>query len=373
MTPQEKKQYLLENLIYGIIWLIIFIAPTFKSTESSSMDWSYILQEWRQIVPFFILFLINNYVLLPFFLIRKRSWLYVLLALAVVVLLFVIPPMSSGTGRRGPFPAHEPGRRVERPMDAPTPDREHVRPPLPSGPRPFWHMPGKMGPMADKWIIAILLLGFNIAIKLLFKSIRDDRQLKELEKHTLETELNYLKTQINPHFFMNTLNNIHALIDMDGEKAKDTLIGLSKMMRYVLYDASNQYVALSKEIEFLENYIHLMQIRYTDKLTVRFITPEIVPEIKLPPLLFISFIENAFKHGVSYKNDSYIYASLNIERDQLRFSVLNSDHSSDKTRDGVGLNNVQQRLKLLYGADYSLIFGKEEADYKVELIIPIKT
>ena len=112
------------------------------------------------------------------------------------------------------------------------------------------------------------MVGFNVAIKLLFKSIRDDRHLKELEKQNLQTELEYLKHQINPHFFMNTLNNIHALIDVDTEKAKESVIELSKIMRYILYDSSQPIISLQKEITLLNNYIALMRIRYTDSIDI---------------------------------------------------------------------------------------------------------
>ena len=107
--------------------------------------------------------------------------------------------------------------------------------------------------------LALLVVGINVAIKLLFKSMRDEEALKELEHQHLQSELQYLKYQINPHFFMNTLNNIHALVDMDAGKAKRTIVELSKLMRYVLYEASNRTILLSREIQFLDNYIALMK------------------------------------------------------------------------------------------------------------------
>lgn len=134
--------------------------------------------------------------------------------------------------------------------------------------------------------------------------------LKELEHQHLESELKYLKYQLNPHFFMNTLNNIHALVDIDSEKAKKTIIELSKLMRYVLYEANKSQISLKYEIQFLENYIALMKLRYTEHLDIQTEFPLIVPHVQIPPLLFISLLENAFKHGVSYRESSYIHVLL---------------------------------------------------------------
>lgn len=105
---------------------------------------------------------------------------------------------------------------------------------------------------------------------------------------------------------MNTLNNIHALVDMDAGKAKRTIVELSKLMRYVLYEASNRTILLSREIQFLDNYIALMKLRYTGRVRIECCMPDEVPEVQIPPLLFISFVENAFKHGVSYQEESFI-------------------------------------------------------------------
>lgn len=130
-----------------------------------------------------------------------------------------------------------------------------------------------------------------MAIKFLFKSIRDDHRMKSLEKQTSEVELVYLKHQINLHFFMNTLNNIHTLIDIDKEKAQKTVLELSKIMRYVLYDASLPFVSLDKEIHFLSNYIELMKIRYTEHVDIRISLPAEIPNTQISPLLFTSFLK----------------------------------------------------------------------------------
>lgn len=223
-------------------------------------------------------------------------------------------------------------------------------------------------------LITFLVIGLNIAVKLLFKSLRDDHKLKELERHNLQTELEYLKHQINPHFFMNTLNNIHALIDIDTEKAKETVIELSKMMRYVLYDATQPRLPLTKEIQFLNNYIELMSIRYTDKVDIQVSFPEAVPDVMIPPLLFISFVENAFKHGISYRQQSFISLKMEITGNDLHCRIINS--SFDKTNgqiQGVGLDNARKRLRLLYGDNYTLQINSNGGKHDVLLVIPLQT
>ena len=221
-------------------------------------------------------------------------------------------------------------------------------------------------------IILILMLGMNIGIKLYFKSRHDAKQLMALEKENLEQQLEYLRYQINPHFFMNTLNNIHALVDIDPEKAKDTILELSKMMRFVLYEGNKEGVPLSREFDFIRHYVTLMQLRYTDKVDVQVTLPAEVPDYQLPPLMLITFIENAFKHGISYQHDSFVHIKADIEDATLYFECRNSKADTpNQDKGGVGLANVKQRLNLLYGENYTLNIQDEPDTYNVELQIPL--
>ena len=217
------------------------------------------------------------------------------------------------------------------------------------------------------------MVGFNIAVKLFFKSFRDEEMLKELEHQRLQSELQYLKYQINPHFFMNTLNNIHALVDIDTGKAKSTIVELSKLMRYVLYEASNKTILLLREVQFLENYIAIMGLRYTDKVSIEMKFPIEVPEVQIPPLLFISFVENAFKHGVSYRNDSFVRVIVQQEEgNRLTFRCTNSNNGrADEQHHGIGLDNIRKRLRLLFGNDYTLSITQDKNKFDVLLIIPL--
>jgi LytS/YehU family sensor histidine kinase len=196
--------------------------------------------------------------------------------------------------------------------------------------------------------------------------------MEELEKENLNQQLQYLRYQINPHFFMNTLNNIHALVDIDPNEAKECIVELSKLMRYILYEGSKPTIPLDKETEFLKQYVALMRIRYQDNVRINVSLPENIPGVEIPPLLFISFVENAFKHGISYDEDSYIDVHMEVKGDRLYFDCKNSRHESHQDgHKGIGMENVRKRLNLLYGSNYVLDVKTDEKKYEIFVEIPI--
>lgn len=364
------KQYSHELIIYAVLWLIIFLIPIIdiylkaSSNSSLSFSWSIVGKAWLAMIPFFILFLIHNYGLLPCFLFRKKTTVYILSVFVTLAVFYKVEEYTHPF-QRMKFSKTE--QHAFPPEDFPRSDKRK-RPFRPDRMRPEFIM----HPIVSRLVLAILMLGVNVAVKLFFKSKQDEEVLKELERHNLQQELEYLKYQINPHFFMNTLNNIHALVDIDAEKAKSTIVELSKMMRYVLYEGSNRSILLSKEVEFLNNYIELMRLRYTDKVKIEVSIPENIPEIRIPPLLFISFIENAFKHGVSYQTDSFIKIAVEPENGNIMFRCSNSNFGRhDKQHSGIGLENIRKRLKLLYNNDYTLSIKEQSDTFNVLLIIPI--
>ena len=223
-------------------------------------------------------------------------------------------------------------------------------------------------------VVLLLMFGANLGIKGYFRSRDDRKRLAALERENLEQQLEYLRYQINPHFFMNTLNNIHALVDIDAEKAKSTILELSKMMRFILYEGDKKGVPLTREFDFIRNYITLMQLRFTDKVKIQVSLPQQVPDRMVPPLMLITFIENAFKHGISYQHPSFIEIKAHVEDDQLHFSCQNSKaEKSNEEKGGVGLVNVKQRLKLLYDNNYTLQIHDFPDIYSVQLIIPLNS
>ena len=198
---------------------------------------------------------------------------------------------------------------------------------------------------------------------------------KELERTQLNTELAFLKNQVSPHFFFNTLNNIYSLIQINTDDAQDSVLKLSKLMRYLLYESEQGHTLLSREIEFMKNYIDLMRLRLNNKVSVIVSFPDNYTDTEIFPLLFISFIENAFKHGISYNNKSFIYITLVIDLDEIHFSCQNSINESDEKTEnssGIGLENIQKRLALLYPQKHELSISKEKEAFNVLLKLKTK-
>ncbi len=222
------------------------------------------------------------------------------------------------------------------------------------------------------FILAIMVISFNVAVSLVFKALGNEMKDKILAKETLASELEYLKYQINPHFLMNTLNNIHALVDIDSEDAKNKLLKLSKLLRFVLYMGPKTTVQLEEEIVFLENYIDLMRIRYIDKVEINFSYPSVIPNLNIPTLLLVPFVENAFKHGISYEKKSFIDVCIEYKGDRILVNIRNSkavNHMKDDKKCGIGVENTRRRLQLLYGDDYKLVIKDDDDIYNVELNI----
>ena len=161
-------------------------------------------------------------------------------------------------------------------------------------------------------------------------------------------------------------------MDIDAERAKETILELSKMMRFILYEGDKNGVPLSKEFDFIRHYVTLMRLRYTDKVSIRVDLPTEVPDKTVPPLMLISFIENAFKHGISYQHPSFIDIKTEVSDGRLYFRCHNSKADTpNQEKGGVGLNNVKQRLKLLYDNNFTLNIQDLPDTYLVELTIPL--
>ncbi len=221
-------------------------------------------------------------------------------------------------------------------------------------------------------LVAIL----SIMIKSISKWYKTEAERQEEARKRKEAELRNLRQQINPHFFFNTLNNIYALIAVSPEKAQDTVLELSKLMRYILYDNNNNYVPVYKEINFIKNYIELMRIRLTDKVEVKInIQDPQVSDKLIAPMIFISLIENAFKHGVSHSHTSFIYIDIYPMKDRLVCKTRNSyfpKDENDKSGSSIGLENLQRRLDLLYPHKHIFTIQQKDNVYNCELIIPLK-
>lgn len=256
---------------------------------------------------------------------------------------------------------------------------DRPRPQFDDRPRPQFKEPRPfIGPVElTNTLALIFLMGMNLGVKLYYKADKDRNRMQQLEKENLKQRLNYLRYQISPHFFMNTLNNIHALVDIDPEKAKKSIVELSKLMRHILYDGDTNISPLSDEVQFLQNYIALMKMRFTGMVKVNTDFPAMTSQKGIAPLILAIFAENAFKHGVSYKSPSNIDITLRCHNNEfILFTCKNSKRKDGaKEKDlagGIGLSNVKNRLELIYGDRYHIDIKDTEDSYKVRLLLPLE-
>lgn len=375
-----------ENVTYIAMWLLLFSTPMLiliihaSSNSNLDIDWWTIMHIEEILAMYFVAFLVHNFLLAPMLLYKQQTWRYVcsilILVVAFIALQSWIRPIMHEQQRHRP--------RAEMPMmqryykadnfrdDRPRPQFDDRPRPQFKEPRPF------IGPAElTNTLALIFLMGMNLGVKLYYKADKDRNRMQQLEKENLKQRLNYLRYQISPHFFMNTLNNIHALVDIDPEKAKKSIVELSKLMRHILYDGDTNISPLSDEVQFLQNYIALMKMRFTGMVKVNTDFPAMTSQKGIAPLILAIFAENAFKHGVSYKSPSNIDMTLRCHNNEfILFTCKNSkrkDGATEKDLDGgIGLRNVKKRLELIYGDRYHIDIKDTEDNYKVRLLLPLE-
>ena len=375
-----------EHVTYIAMWLLLFSTPMLiliihaSSNSNLDIDWWTIMHIEEILAMYFVAFLVHNFLLAPMLLYKQQTWRYVcsilILVVAFIALQSWIRPIMHEQQRHRP--------RAEMPMmqryykadnfrdDRPRAQFDDRPRPQFKEPRPF------IGPAElTNTLALIFLMGMNLGVKLYYKADKDRNRMQQLEKENLKQRLNYLRYQISPHFFMNTLNNIHALVDIDPEKAKKSIVELSKLMRHILYDGDTNISPLSDEVQFLQNYIALMKMRFTGMVKVNTDFPAMTSQKGIAPLILAIFAENAFKHGVSYKSPSNIDMTLRCHNNEfILFTCKNSkrkDGAKEKDLDGgIGLRNVKNRLELIYGDRYHIDIKDTEDNYKVRLLLPLE-
>ncbi len=343
--------------LYILIWALVFLAPYLRNMQDlSGMSRDRMIGDWVHLSLFFLVFLVNLYFLVPRLLFSNKRSQYTVIVVVLILLvtaldIFLHPGVAPPAGSR-------PGMH---PDDLP--------------PGSLFAIHSLLGNFFNNLLTGILVIGTGTAFELERKWISEEKLRKDIEKEQLRTNLALLRHQVSPHFFMNTLNNIHSLIELDAEKAQDAVVRLSTLMRYLLYDSAQNTIELKKEIEFIRSFIALMELRNSEEVAVTIVIPEQVPDAKIPPMLFISLLENAFKHGVSYPLKSYIYFEIRLTAKSLRCLIRNSKHKIAATYQGeysgIGLDNIKESLKLLYGDDFQLNIQDKETEFEVDLSIPI--
>ena len=336
-------------LIHLTAWAVIFGMPLFvTSPDRPLMTGSEYLRFLLVPLSFMVVFYTNYFLLIERYLFTRQTGRFLggnaLLIAAVIVglhLLFryVLPP-----------------------------DAQH--PPLP---RP-WQDSVRF--FAGNAALYLLVVGAGVAIRMTGGWYKAEAARQELGHSRTQAELQNLKSQLNPHFLFNTLNNIYSLIQIDTSRAQQAVHDLSRMLRYVLYDSSHPAVPLSAEIDFLRDYIELMRIRLPRHVRLFVSLPDEPSQTPVAPLLFISLVENAFKHGVSNEKPSYITIDIHEIGDQLVCKIKNSyfpKAESDRSGSGIGLQNLAKRLRMIYPERHTFEYGLSgEADYQALLCIKLK-
>jgi len=223
---------------------------------------------------------------------------------------------------------------------------------------------------------AIFAIIFTTSVKYYRRGIKQQYRLQEAESKQLQTELALLKSQVNPHFFFNTLNNLYALSLDQSERVPDVILKISDLMRYVLESSNNKEVELAQEINFLQNYLSLEKLRLSDNHDIQFNVAGNLDGKLIAPMLLIPFVENSFKHGVSTSASSnFVHINLKIEGNDLFFSIENNKQENEQANKQVssksGLKNVTRRLELLYPGRHKLVIEENKKMYQVNLKIKL--
>ena len=350
-----------EAIANALLWAVMFIVPLVGMVVLSSVDnnyefrWIDLLHIWIPLAVVLLTFLIHNYFIAPQLIYKHRRKRYAVL-LTCLLMAFVAYQCTNS-------PPPRPKELNDSEMMAPP--SENIDKAITNRPRPL------AGPHDfTMFTLLVFALGANLGIKLYFKTQKDLRENAALENSNLRQQLTYLHYQVNPHFLMNTLNNIHALIDIEPEDAKRSIVQLSRFMRYLLYESLADYISLQEAINLMDQHISLIRIRYTDNVDIRVDVPQQVPQVALAPLILVPFIENAFKHGISYDKPSFIHVTLSVNGDNIEFTCCNTKNNVKHETGGVGIPNVTKRLDLIYRDKYTLDIDNGEDIYKVKLIVP---
>lgn len=351
LRPQRRYIPLLLHIFgWGLVMSMLFSQPKWMNVDPPSEFW---LKQGALLSLLIGIFYLNSYVLVPRLLFKNHTIGYIAsIAVGVFALYWAIQGIESWLNL--PELWHK-AFRGERPFN-------------PHRPRRF---------DTFTFLYSLLAVGASTSLTVVQKWQKDAQIREQLEQEKVSSELSFLKAQINPHFFFNTLNNIYALTMIDVENAREALHRLSRMMRYVLYETKEGTVRLSQEIDFLQDYIQLMQLRLTDKVKVTFEKPQPINDVAIAPMLLLPFLENAFKHGVSATQRSEIFVGLSQQGQSLRVEVKNTLFSGKgKALDesnGIGLVNTRRRLDLLYPGRYELNITEHTPNNEYLVVLTLDT
>lgn len=348
MSILNSKSKMVVNIaLHALVWGFWFAAPILFSFNDPQRneppkDFFFYFMTWTPMLFSLFLFYLNYFVLVDKFLFNKKILLFFVINFALIIALSYCTE-----GIREAF-------RVNFPIKE-------------GGPRP-----PKGFILGIHNFSFLFVVSISVAIRTTGRWYVTENQRKNLENENLKSELSNLKMQLNPHFFFNTLNNIYSLIRTSPDKAQESIHGLAKLMRYHLYETNEEKVPLSGEVEFLKSYISLMQLRLSSNVRVENEFTIENPTVQIAPLLFISLVENSFKHGISPVEESYIKIKMVEQNKILSFEIQNTDYpqKSESLGDiGIGLENLKKRLTLIYPEKHSFTHDCKNNIYHVKVII----
>jgi len=296
-----------------------------------------------KVIDLMLMVYVTNYVIIPFLLYKKRYVSFVLVFIGMILTSSITKMYIIGQV------AHDPA---------------------------FFNLGGNLkARIYDNVIPHFFLVIAGAAFKLVFDQLSLQKKIAELAKENAEAELNFLKSQINPHFLFNSLNSVYFLIDKNNPDARRALHKFSDMLRYQLYEINGEQIPIEKEINYLQDYVHLQQLRKDENYKVQFNCSPEVKNFSIEPLLLIPFVENAFKH-ISHKNDGSNFVKLDLSRSNgyFEFVVENSHEKGIYTTEqhgGIGMTNVKRRLELLYPDTHQLKVDDETDTFKINLKLKI--
>jgi hypothetical protein len=349
-----KNRKYLSIVIHLAAWTVVYFLPElFFEAPAGTV---FFFKRNLHFILVVLFFYLNYFILVPKLLLRKKQMLFALALIAGLIFTYYINDVLMHEVRQKNIPV----RTYQSQEQA-----NHMK-----------HRMERRRQAENMGTAVVVLIGFFIST--VMRETREwyiqGEQGKEMEKQKLMSELSFLKSQVNPHFLFNSLNGIYALAIKKSDKTPDAILQLSDLMRHMLYESEKEWVDLSKEVDYLKNYIALQKLRLANNAVIDFEVKGDIEGKQIEPMLFIPFIENAFKHGVDSEGAD-IHIQLEVKFKRLYFSMQNrisTAHQKDEVS-GIGLANVKKRLDLHYGSNYKLDYEEKKGIFSVNLQLNLKS
>ena len=353
-----------------LLWGIILILPLYIMTSNGTTDYKPYIGYLVRMGILAVLFYLNYLYLIDKFLFNKKFIAYIGINLVLIVALVtlqtvVMSSLFADRIRDKQMPRTERMQQMP-PAEDGQPQRYNEGPVPPKGMHPRDEAFAYMRVLTD-YVLIILIIGISVALKATYRWYRDSMNLEQVKSVQLEADLQNLRTQLNPHFLFNTLNNIYSLIAIDTDKAQDSVHRLSGMLRHVLYE-NEQFVPMDKELEFTRNYIDLMALRLSSSVKLDVMIEDGGCTDSIASLMFVTLIENAFKHGIKSGANSFIDIKILVEKGKgvlctVENSLVENERDMEAKNSGIGLANLSKRLELIYPDRYEFVTERREDSF----------